>query len=175
MPRTPEPSHFRDEPGRAQQDEFDDDAALRWDDIDDPSYAHTGSPSVGAGERDGTGDPTSGDVREGDARVGDAAASGEHPRGAVVASRVVTVMGAVVFAAYTLAWVVGVGTLPLSGPTLLLEVLYQFGEFLAIIASGLWFGATLVLTRGRPGLRAGWFALGALVLAPWPFVFGVIG
>ncbi len=171
MPRTPDSDRSSDARRGQPGEQFDDDAALRWDDIDDPSY-------VDPGQSDAVGDDAVFDANGSEGApdaVGGAAASGEHPRGALVATRLVTAVGALIFAAYTLAWVVGVGTLPLSGPTLLLEVLYQFAEFLAIIASGLWFGTTLVLTRGRPGARAGWFAAGALVLAPWPFVFGVIG
>lgn len=162
MPRTPQP---------------DDDAALRWDDVDDPSYADPGwsQPHGGEPDDDPDDDAERGDSFDGAAARDGRAAGGEQRRTGFFANRLITAIGALVFAVYTMTWVVGVGTLPLSGPTLVLEVLYQFAEFLAIIASGLWFGTTVLLTRGRPGARAGWFAVGALVLAPWPFIFGVIG
>ncbi len=162
-------------------DQPDDDAALRWDDLDDPSYADPGSVEptpLDSNDLDPSGATPEGS-RHGDSaaeqrRSGASAARSEHPA-AKSATVAVTALGALVFAAYSVAWVIGVGSLPLSGPTLLIEVLYQFAEFLAIIASALWFGSTVALTRGRPGVRAGWLALGALVLLPWPFVFGVIG
>lgn len=173
-----------------RRDQSDDDAALRWDDLDDPSYVDPGraNPSdarLGSADAepdapdhvDPEGVPEGSRhggarVEQGDSGVG--AARSEHPA-TKAAAFAVTALGALVFAAYSVAWVIGVGSLPLSGPTLLIEVLYQFAEFLAIIASALWFGATVALTRGRTGVRAAWFALGTLVLLPWPFVFGVIG
>jgi hypothetical protein len=59
-----------------------------------------------------------------------------------------------------------------SGSTdLATEVLWQFGEFTAIVAAPLWFGATLTLTRvGRLLTRIGWLALGAGLLVPWPLL-----
>jgi hypothetical protein len=145
----------------------DDAAALRWDDLNDPSYS---DPSLSALEPEPDPDPSDHDA---DAAAVDGASSGHPARSA--AMRAVTVLGAALFAAYSIAWVIGVGSLPLSGPTLLIEVLYQFAEFLAIVSSAVWLVATVVLTRGRLGARAGWFAFGALVLAPWPFIFAVIG
>jgi len=155
----------------------DDDAGLRWDDIDDPSWADaTRRPEVADDQQIGAEDRLGADDLEGpglDAR-GDSAAQLAEPAVRSVAPGLVTAVGAVVYLAYSIAWIIGVGRLPLSGPTLVLEVLYQFAEFLAIIASGLWFGATIVLTRGRLARRAGWLALGSLVLLPWPFVLGVV-
>lgn len=50
-------------------------------------------------------------------------------------------------------------------------MLWQFGEFLTILAAPLWFAAVLTLTRDhRPLVRVGWLALGLGVLIPWPFV-----
>lgn len=145
----------------------DDDAALRWDDVDDPSWveAQTAAHDADA-EVDAGGDA----APDGDGR--DPAAS--RPTRASAAMTLVTAAGAVVYLAYAIAWIVGAASLPLSGPTLVLEVLYQFAEFLAIIASPLWFVATLLLTAGRVGRRAGWLALGTLVLLPWPVVLGVL-
>jgi hypothetical protein len=143
----------------------DDDAALRWDDVDDPSWVEAQSmASQGGAEAD------SDDVGEHEEHY---PGSPEPSRGALTMT-LVTAVGAVLYLAYSIAWIVGVGSLPLSGPTLVLEVLYQFAEFLAIVASALWFVVTLVLTAGRVGRRAGWLALGSLVLLPWPFVLGVL-
>jgi hypothetical protein len=59
-----------------------------------------------------------------------------------------------------------------SGTTdLVTEILWQFGEFTAIVAAPLWFGAAVTLTReGRAVTRAGWLALGAGLLIPWPLL-----
>lgn len=143
----------------------DDDAALRWDDVDDPSWVEAQSTaSHGGAEADSDG------VGE---HEGGVPASPEPSRGSL-AMTLITAVGAVLYLAYSIAWIVGVGRLPLSGPTLVLEVLYQFAEFLAIVASALWFVAAVMLTAGRVGRRAGWLALGSLVLLPWPFVLGVL-
>lgn len=165
MARSPDSARRRDQPN--------DDAALRWDDLDDPSYVDPGRADVDPEVHEhGDSDVALEHAARGDSAVG--LARSQHPA-AKAATSAVTALGALVFAAYSFAWVIGVGSLPLSGPTLLIEVLYQFAEFLAIIASALWFGATVALTRGRLGVRTGWLALGTLVLLPWPFVFGVIG
>ncbi|HUG49900.1 MAG TPA: hypothetical protein VLZ78_02780 [Terrimesophilobacter sp.] len=72
---------------------------------------------------------------------------------------------------YTLGWFAAVlrNTLTLAG--LIPEIMYQFGEFLAIAAPGLWLGTTLVLTRGRrPLVRVLWLLAGIVVLVPWPML-----
>jgi hypothetical protein len=159
MPRTPSPA-------------ADDDAALRWDDVDDPTYVDV--------------EPLGGELLTGESLAGEpleatpaGSAAGARDAGAAAgrtraASVALAVAGGVVAVTYTIAWVIGVERLPLSGPTLVLEVIYQFAEFLAIIASFVWVMTTIVLTRDRPAVRAGWLALGTLLLMPWPVVLGVI-
>lgn len=57
---------------------------------------------------------------------------------------------------------------------LLSEIMFQFGEFLAIASPALWFVTALVLTRGRrPIVRLALLLLGLVVVVPWPFVLGV--
>ena len=53
-----------------------------------------------------------------------------------------------VYLLYTIGWFAAVlrNTLTLAG--LIPEIMYQFGEFLAIVAPALWLGAVLLLTRG---------------------------
>lgn len=71
---------------------------------------------------------------------------------------------------YTVAWIFAVQNLRSGSDSLAAEVLWQFGEFVTILASPLWFAATLTLTREhRPLVRVGWLALGLGVLMPWPF------
>jgi hypothetical protein len=74
---------------------------------------------------------------------------------------------------YTIGWFAAVlrNTLTLSG--LIPEIMYQFGEFLAIVAPALWLGTTLLLTRGRgPLVRVLWLVAGLIVLIPWPMLVG---
>lgn len=150
----------------------DDDAALRWDDVDDPSYLDPGAaePEPETVGQAGDADPAFA------AATTDAAA--DAPAGAPLPApglRLLTALFALVYVLWSVGWIIGVGLLPISGPALLIEVLYQFSEFLAIIASALWFATTVSLTReGRALHRIGWLALGTLVLLPWPFVLGVV-
>ncbi|MFM2354139.1 MAG: hypothetical protein RLZZ608_1545, partial [Actinomycetota bacterium] len=79
------------------------------------------------------------------------------------------------YLAYSVGWIISIGLVPLTGPTLVIEIMYQFSEFLALLASALWFAAVVALTRdGRAAHRFGWLALGTLVLVPWPIVLGVL-
>jgi hypothetical protein len=159
----------------------DDDAALRWDDVDDPSYLdpsaaddEPGDTAPEAADTATAGDagPASGADAAGDADADQAAATDLPAPGL----RLLTAVFAVVYVLLSVGWIISVGLVPISGPTLLIEVLYQFSEFLAIVASALWFAATVALTsQHRLAPRFGWFALGALVLLPWPLVLGVAG
>lgn len=71
---------------------------------------------------------------------------------------------------YLVGWIIAVQRDILTLPTLLGEIMYQFGEFLAIASPALWLGAVLLLTRERrPSIRLLWLTVGLLVVAPWPF------
>ncbi|KQV24493.1 MULTISPECIES: hypothetical protein [unclassified Microcella] len=155
--------------------------ALDWGDPDDPSWVDPGrdEPSddvpadeVAADEPLAPGDEGA-DARDGVAApVATAASAADRRRTAVTAA---TGLLAGVYLAYSVGWILSIGALPLTGATLLIEVMYQFGEFLAIIACALWFGTVMALTRGgRPAVRIGWLALGTLVLVPWPLLIGVL-
>ena len=86
-------------------------------------------------------------------------------------TRILTLLFGVVYLALTVGWILGVQYTGSGSTSLLTEVPWQFGEFTAIVASPLWFGATLTLTRGgRLVTRAGWLALGAGLLVPWPLL-----
>lgn len=68
-------------------------------------------------------------------------------------------------------WIFSVQQLTSGSSSLFGEILWQFGEFLAMLAAPLWFAATLTLTKAhRPRVRVGWLALGFVVLLPWPLV-----
>jgi hypothetical protein len=78
-----------------------------------------------------------------------------------------------VYLLYTIGWFASVvrNTLTLAG--LIPEIMYQLGEFLAIVAPGLWFGSVLLLTRGRrPLARVLGLLVGMVVLVPWPMLVG---
>lgn len=146
----------------ARPPQDDDDAALRWDDVDDASYDLGDEPAV-----------------EADAQSSEES-SGSHGTEAPVAGRSPAVLAATgvfggIYLMYAIGWLIGVAQLPLSGTDLLQEITYQFAEFLAIVSPILWFVVTLVLTRGASAVRRfGWLALGTLVLIPWPFLLGVV-
>ena len=76
---------------------------------------------------------------------------------------------------WVLGWVSVIGGSTITFTDLLGEILYQFGEFLAIASPAIWFGAVLVLGRDRPAAtRIRWHALGLIATAPWPILIGAI-
>lgn len=135
---------------RPENDAFDDDdEALRWAGDDEQGRA---APTVG------TSPPA----------AADAAHEEEAPGGR--GRRAATVGFAVPYLALTIGWIFSVQFFD-SPAELFTAVLWQFGEFLAMLAAPLWFAATLALTRdSRPHVRVGWLALGTLVLLPWPVI-----
>lgn len=80
------------------------------------------------------------------------------------------------YAVWSLAWVLGVAAAPTQPASSLLDaVMYQFGEFLAMIASPLWFGASWWLTSGRPkATRVWWLVVGLVLLVPLPLILPVV-
>ncbi|MCU1542196.1 MAG: hypothetical protein JWM50_61 [Microbacteriaceae bacterium] len=75
---------------------------------------------------------------------------------------------------YAIGWLVSVLRSTLTLDSLLSEIMYQFGEFLAIAAAPVWFAAVFYLTRGRrPIARLLWLLVGLVLLAPVPLVLGV--
>jgi hypothetical protein len=80
----------------------------------------------------------------------------------------VTIGFAVLYLALTVGWILGTGHTSAGTASLLPQVLWQFGEFTAIIAAPMWFATTLLLTPWRLGVRVGALALGLGVLLPWP-------
>jgi len=74
---------------------------------------------------------------------------------------------------YTVGWIFAAGLIASGASTILAEIMFQFGEFLAIASPAVWFGTTLLLTRHRkPAVRLLWLILGLVVLAPLPFILG---
>lgn len=168
----------------------DDDAALRWDELGDPSYVESETAAAVASRAavNAAAAANAGAVdMHGD---GDGAGAGDSHRGSrsslsplmtpavgrkSLANTVLTAFFGLVYVAYSLGWIIGINLVPLNGPTLVIEVMYQFSEFLTILASAMWFATVLSLTRkGRAVHRFGWLALGSLVLIPWPIVLGLL-
>ena len=72
-----------------------------------------------------------------------------------------------------LAWFTAISASTVTYADLLSEVMYQFGEFLAIAGPALWFAAVVILGRGTPPVRRlPWHLLGLVVTAPWPLLLG---
>ncbi len=77
-----------------------------------------------------------------------------------------------VYLAISIGWIFSVQLMFYPGLDLLGEIMWQFGEFLAMVSAALWFAAVLTFTpegvtrRGTKRMVA--FLVGALVLVPWP-------
>ena len=52
-----------------------------------------------------------------------------------------------VFLAYTVGWILSVQAIGSGTTDLFAEIMWQFGEFLTIVAAALWFATTTYLTR----------------------------
>lgn len=135
------------------------DAALHWDAPSDPSHVDTPvDENAAAGSGDGLegGDPDA---------VGRTIGSGQLVAYGVFAG---------IYLLFTIAWMIAGmrNTGAVGNP--LGDIVYRLGVFLAVAAPPLWFIATLALTSSRRGaLRLLWLFIGALILAPWPFILGV--
>ena len=80
------------------------------------------------------------------------------------------------YAVWTIAWVLAIVAAPTQQASSLLDaIMYQFGEFLAIVAAPLWFGVVWWLSAGagtKP--RLAWLVAGLVVLFPLPLVLPVV-
>ena len=138
--------------------------ALSWDGERDASHVAgpepvRAKPVRTAKTRSGTADDTASDVAP-----------------APTSSFLLVTYGIVagVYGLYTVGWITtvlrGGGTMS----TMLGEVMFQFGEFLAIASAPLWFASAFYLTRGsRPIARLAWLIAGLVLLVPIPFVLGM--
>lgn len=131
-----------------------DDDALGWgDEIDDPTHVDGVRAAVEQTPGESTAHPSS--------------------AGGAASSTLLVIYGVLggVYLLYVVGWVLGIRRDTFTAADLFFEVMYQFGEFLAIVSPVLWFALTLLLTRGhRPVIRIAWLLIGALLLLPWPFV-----
>ena len=146
------------EPGRAPDDALpdEDEEALRWAGDEVTGREPPRLPGVRA-------TPVAGDAAPTPAADGADGVAPARPPG----MSALTALGAVLYLGVTVGWIVGIQYTSAGTAAFWPQLLWQFGEFTAIVAAPLWFGVTVVLTA-RPGVRAGWLALGLGVLLPWP-------
>ncbi|MCS4275631.1 hypothetical protein M2390_000792 [Mycetocola sp. BIGb0189] len=80
-----------------------------------------------------------------------------------------------VYLLYMIGWLLSIGTIVFGGADPLATGMTSIGKIFAVLAPALWFGATLWNTRQAESLRWRVVALivGAIVLAPIPFLLGV--
>lgn len=98
---------------------------------------------------------------------------GDAPRD--VPGAVSAFVSGVLYLAVTVGWIYSVQLTSAPSTQLFSEIAWQFGEFTAMVAAPIWFAAVMTLTRGRLGLRLGWFALGLGLLLPWPVLLELAG
>ena len=78
-----------------------------------------------------------------------------------------------IYLLYTIGWFVSWQRFLYASADELELIAFHVQQVLAIVGPPLWFIVTLLLTRERkPQVRLLWLLVGALVLIPWPFVFG---
>jgi hypothetical protein len=79
------------------------------------------------------------------------------------------------YAVWTIAWVLAIVAAPTQQASSLLDaIMYQFGEFLAIVAAPLWFGIVWWLSAGAgTNPRLAWLVAGLVVVFPLPLVLPV--
>ncbi|WP_022890512.1 hypothetical protein [Agromyces italicus] len=156
-----------------------DDEALRWEGDDDATLAPgwkavgspvplkggaaTAAPATGAAAADADADASESDSH-------DAAAPGAPQTGSVELV-VLGVLGGV-YLLYTIGWIITALRTATPGTSIVGDFMYSLGLWLAVLAAPLWF--VLALRGARTARsRLVWLVVGAVVLAPLPFIFGV--
>ena len=81
-----------------------------------------------------------------------------------------------VYGLYAIGWVLAIPRDSFAAPDILSAIMYQLGQFLAILAPVIWIALTFLLTRhSRTIIRLLWLVIGVLLLAPWPFILPAQG
>ena len=80
------------------------------------------------------------------------------------------------YAVWSLAWVLGIAQTPTQPASSLLDaIMFEFGEFLAMVASPIWFGVVWWLTtESRVVVRVAWLVLGLVLLVPLSLILPVV-
>lgn len=146
-------------------EEPDDDEALRWAGDDARGQS---APRLRAASEEA--------AASGPPEVASDAAVAPRRSGADTALLVATGVFAGIYLALAVGWILSVQLIASPYYELFGEIMWQFGEFLAMVAAVLWFGVVFVLTPDgtpRRGLRRFLgLGVGVLVLLPWPFLLG---
>lgn len=154
-----------------------DDEALNWVGDDDPTLAPGWKPigakvPIEAGAESEPDDMAAGGEGASNAE-GSAGASGTAIAARQLSSVELVVFGLLggVYLLYTIGWaLIALKTPPLDAG-ILNNFMYSVGLWLAVAAGPLWFGCAMWLTK-RPVWRLVSLAIGAIVLIPFPFLFG---
>jgi len=78
-----------------------------------------------------------------------------------------------VYLLYTVGWVIAATRTSSGSADILVQIMFQLGQFLAIAGAPLWFVTVFTLTRHRkPLVRLVWLVLGLLLFVPLPFILG---
>jgi len=135
-----------------------DDEALRWEGDADPSYVPAATAAA------------AGPAVVEPAVAVDPAAAAKPGSGSFLLVTYGILAGA--YLIYTIGWLVPILTHSRAeNPDLLGEVMVRVSQVLAIAAPAIWYGASLLLTRGRrPILRLLALLGGLVVLLPWPYL-----
>jgi hypothetical protein len=80
------------------------------------------------------------------------------------------------YVVWSVAWVLGIAATPPQPASSLLDaIMFQFGAFLAMVASPIWLGVVWWLTtESRVGIRVAWLVLGLVLLVPLPLILPVV-
>ena len=80
------------------------------------------------------------------------------------------------YAVWSLAWVLGIAQTPTQPASSLLDaIMFQFGEFLSMVASPIWFGVVWWLTtESRIVVRVVWLVVGLVLLVPLSLILPVV-
>jgi len=158
-----------------------DDAALRWDGEADTSYTDTGYVAAAAGRARVKGDARASAktaARESRAKVLSAtaaAADDSPPAKPEISSFLLVTYGilAGMYGLYVIGWIVAINRTAIVLGDPLGQLMFQFGQALAIGSAPLWFAAVFLLTRKNKAItRLLWLLLGLLLVAPWPAILG---
>lgn len=138
-----------------------DDEALRWEGDADPSYVPVTPASTSPAAPTPAVEPVAAPPVE----------SGQKPAtGSFLLVSYGILAGA--YLIYTIGWLVPIVTHSRpANPDLLGEFMVRLAQVLAIAAPAIWYGASLLLTRGRrPIIRLLALLGGLVVLLPWPYL-----
>ena len=144
------------------------------DDLDAAALSWAGDEEQGRA-RPRLAEPDAGEVSALEAAGDDDDPPDDDAPPADTAGNAVAVLFGILYLALTVGWVYSVQLSSSPSDAFPGSAVWQFGEFTAMIAAPIWFGAVVALTRRRLGLRIGWFALGIGLLLPWPMLLELAG